>query len=105
MVRMSDRWTLYGAGEVIHRTGITYRQLDHWVRIGLVEPSIRAQGPGHVHRFDNDDIDWIACVADLVHLGVQPLQLRDAVRKDRSGYVTEVQAALARLSKVVPLTA
>ncbi len=105
LVPDGDRWALYGAGHVCHVTGITYRQLFHWMELGLVLPSVPGEGKGHASQFDSDDIAWIGVVSDLVRLGVQPAHLRDAIRAGRQDYIAAMQLALQKLREVVPLTA
>lgn len=42
--------------------GLTYRQLDYWTRIGLVEPSRRAEGSGTQRMWSHDDLARVARV-------------------------------------------
>lgn len=50
--------------------GITYRQLDYWIRRGLIEPIGDAQpGSGVGRQFDIDEVFTLTIVADLVRLG------------------------------------
>jgi len=41
--------TMHTAHELCARTGITYRQLDYWVREGLLPVAATASGPTNVH--------------------------------------------------------
>lgn len=68
-----------------HRiAGITYRQLDYWIRTGLVRPSKDAEGSGSRREFTYRDLIAVRAIAALKANGVS-LQ---AIRK--------VQAALVR---------
>lgn len=49
--------------------GISYRQLDYWVRIGLVRPARGARGSGSQRRFAHRDVLLLAAVAELMRLG------------------------------------
>jgi DNA-binding transcriptional MerR regulator len=45
--------------EVCRLTGVTYRQLDYWVRRDLVRPVIEARGSGSHRRWSPDDVDRV----------------------------------------------
>jgi DNA-binding transcriptional MerR regulator len=46
--------------EVCRLTGCTYRQLDYWVRTGLVFPSVvEARGSGSRRIFSDDDMERV----------------------------------------------
>jgi len=45
--------------EVCHLTGVTYRQLDYWVRAGLVRPHVCARGSGTHRRWSLDDVERV----------------------------------------------
>lgn len=98
-----DRWTLYTAATVCDRADVTYRQLHHWIELGLVEPSILRWGKGNTCEFDEDDIAWVTLVGDLVRLGVAPAAILEAVRGGREHYVEQMWDALERLSSTKPL--
>lgn len=52
---------------------ITYRQLDHWDRIGLVRPSITAaHGSGTQRRYSAVDVVCLRAVALLAGRGMAP---------------------------------
>jgi DNA-binding transcriptional MerR regulator len=49
--------TGYSSLEVCRLTGVTYRQLDYWTRIGLIRPSFaQAHGSGTQRRWSPTDI-------------------------------------------------
>lgn len=59
---------------------ITYRQLDHWARSGLVAPSIRAaSGPGSTRLYSFRDILVLQVVRRLLETGVSLPSIRAAV--------------------------
>jgi DNA-binding transcriptional MerR regulator len=57
----------YSSQEVIMLTGITYRQLDYWIRMGVVTPSVdEGHGSGHSRRFNARDVFHVRVVAALL---------------------------------------
>jgi DNA-binding transcriptional MerR regulator len=49
--------TTYSSAQVCKLAGVTYRQLDYWVRQGLIEPTVAARGSGSKRRWTWDDIE------------------------------------------------
>jgi len=61
--------------------GITYRQLDHWARTGLVMPSVQgAQGSGSHRLYGFRDILILRIVKRLIDTGVSLANIRAAVQ-------------------------
>jgi DNA-binding transcriptional MerR regulator len=52
--------------------GITYRQLDSWLRLGAIPaPSIKeCSGTGTIRLFSRDDVIRLAAIRDLIAAGV-----------------------------------
>jgi DNA-binding transcriptional MerR regulator len=51
---------------VAEATGLSYRQLDHWRRLEIIEPSIRtARGPGSRILWSRQDLAILSVVSDL----------------------------------------
>lgn len=70
----------YRAIDAARAAGITYRQLDHWARSSLVEPSVRAaNGPGSVRLYSFRDILVLQVVKRLITAGVSVANIRAAV--------------------------
>jgi len=70
------RWTV-----ACEAAGITYRQLDHWARTGLVQPSIRpAAGSGSQRLYSFRDILVLRIVKRLLDTGVSLGNIRAAVQ-------------------------
>ncbi|MGV9350813.1 MerR family transcriptional regulator [Streptomyces spiralis] len=63
--------------------GITYRQLDYWVRTGLVEPSVRS-GHGSRWLYSFKDVVLLRITKRLADSGVSVYITREAVRHLRS---------------------
>lgn len=59
------------AGELRSDASISPRQLDYWVRTGLLTPlDALAPGHGHPHRFDLDQLDKAIAVRELLDAGI-----------------------------------
>lgn len=72
--------TGYGPGEVRRITDVTYRQLDHWDRRGIVVPSIRgASGSGSRRLYSFRDILAVRMLKRLTDAGVSLQNLGRAV--------------------------
>jgi DNA-binding transcriptional MerR regulator len=56
---------------------LTYRQLDYWVRAGLVTPSVcDAKGSGSVRRFSARDVLLLAILSHLIEIGISMQSMR-----------------------------
>jgi DNA-binding transcriptional MerR regulator len=61
-------------------TRTTYRQLDYWVRTGIVTPSIaNPRGSGNRRRWASEQVRVVRLVADLCALGATNPVLVEAV--------------------------
>jgi DNA-binding transcriptional MerR regulator len=70
----------YGARAVLQLTGISYRQLDHWARTGLVRSSVRqASGRGSRRVYAFQDLVSLRVVGQLREAGVSVQTIRKAV--------------------------
>jgi DNA-binding transcriptional MerR regulator len=77
--------TGFGARAVLSLTGISYRQLDHWDRTGLVGSSVRqAAGRGSRRVYSFPDLVALRVVRQLREAGVSVQTIRRAVRWRRS---------------------
>jgi hypothetical protein len=72
----------YGSKDAAAIAGATYRQLDYWVRKGLVVPSIEeADGYGSRRRFSLMDIRRIRVVVEAIAGGCKnPVSTLSAIR-------------------------
>ncbi len=72
--------TGYGASAVLQLIGISYRQLDHWARTGLVRSSVRqASGRGSRRVYSFQDLVALRVVGQLREAGVSVQTIRKAV--------------------------
>lgn len=54
------------AGDVCRQTGVTYRQLDYWVRRGWITPSVYVgNGSGRHRVFSADQVERVATMGAL----------------------------------------
>lgn len=96
--RHYDRWKRYGdpdgpaprlpdgyvrAPEAAQRAEISYRQLDYWDHLGLVQPTIRQRGSGTQRGYTLDEVDDLFTVGQLAALGMDPSALVDYTPKQR----------------------
>jgi len=80
VIQMSMSVAGFGSTIVLKLAGVTYRQLDHWARTGLVGSSIR-QAAGHGSRrvYSFEDLVALRVVARLLDAGVSLQAVRRAV--------------------------
>lgn len=63
----------FGSQDVVELCGITYRQLDYWIRQKYVTPEIQqANGSGTARIFSRKDMNTLAVVGQLIKFGVSP---------------------------------
>jgi len=58
---------------------VTYRQLDHWVGDGLLSIEDRSPGSGSRRRWHPADVERARVFATLVHAGVAPSAIVEAM--------------------------
>lgn len=74
--------------EILARTGITYRQLDHWTRRGWLHPDHPLKGCGSRREWTNNEIEVAARMAQLVKAGLTPKTAADVARKGGEVWLT-----------------
>ena len=75
----------YRAPQVCRLAKITYRQLDHWARTGLLEPSLRtARGSGTQRLYSYTDVVQLRVIKRLLDTGISLPKIRKAVEWLRS---------------------
>jgi DNA-binding transcriptional MerR regulator len=78
----------YGGAAACGAAGVTYRQLDYWVRTGLVEPSVEHE-PDRLFSFR--DIFVLKAVKRLLDTGLSLQQIRTVVGYLRSRADTDLK--------------
>jgi DNA-binding transcriptional MerR regulator len=70
----------FGTDLVASLAHVTYRQVDWWLRTGLLpEPAVPAKGPGSAREFDWLDLMRVRVVAELRMRGVTLQAIRRAL--------------------------
>lgn len=83
MIIETDEGPRYNAADVPAAIGVTYRQLDYWVRKGYLEPENVECGSGHQRLFPPDEFAVALTMAHLV----------------RGGFTVDQAARLARIAQ------
>lgn len=68
------------ANDLRARTGITYRQMDYWIRAGLVQLAEPSNGMGHSRYVGPAEVQVVMVMAALVKAGVSPEAASRAAR-------------------------
>jgi DNA-binding transcriptional MerR regulator len=89
----------YGSPAATHVAGVTYRQLDYWARIGLVEPIVR---PGTQQLYSFRDILMLKVIKRLLDTGISLQQIRAAAQHLRD-HATENLAQVTLMSDGVSI--
>ncbi|MGA2209292.1 MAG: MerR family transcriptional regulator [Acidimicrobiales bacterium] len=70
----------YRGPQVCKIVGITYRQLDHWDRTGLMSPSLeQAKGSGTQRLYSYQDVVELRIIKQLLDAGVTLQRARKAI--------------------------
>ena len=72
----------YGAKEICRLVGISHRQLDYWVLIGVVNPYLERHGAKLFRRFSQQDVQMLQQVKQLIDEGVVISRAAERVRRD-----------------------
>lgn len=59
----------YSTQDVCNATGASFRQIDYWSRIGLVEPYKNGSGSGTRRLYDQSNVDLIRAIKACVDVG------------------------------------
>lgn len=79
----------WSSNEVCQLLGITYRQLDYWIREGLMAPSVaRGRGYGTARRFSFDDFVYLELISQLSDLYVPSPSIKKALHHLRGHQLT-----------------
>jgi DNA-binding transcriptional MerR regulator len=90
---------LYTSTEACKLAGISYRQLDYWVRRKIVRPAQEAKGSGSARRWSPTEIVQLRVMSELRQAGVSLQKVRRAVNWLK-GALPKVSAPLADLTLV-----
>ena len=71
----------YGTKEICELVGISARQLEYWVLIGVVTPRLERHGAKVFKKFSPKDVEILQRVKDLTDEGVLVSRAADKVRQ------------------------
>jgi DNA-binding transcriptional MerR regulator len=80
---------LHGTAEVCRQVGISLRQLEYWILIGIVMPSLEPHGLKFFKRFNENDIEILKQVKLLTDEGFLVSRALEKVRKEHPDLFTE----------------
>ena len=72
----------YGAKDVCKAVGISHRQLDYWVLIGVVSPHLERHGAKLFRRFSRQDVTVLLRIKQLIDEGVVVSRAAERVHKE-----------------------
>lgn len=73
---------LYGAKDVCKAVGISHRQLDYWVLIGVVSPRLERHGAKLFRRFSRHDVTVLLRIKQLIDEGVVVSRAAERVHRE-----------------------
>ena len=88
---------LYSSKEAAKLSGISYRQLDYWTRLGVIKPEQEAKGTGTARRWSPIQIVELRVIAGLRGRGVSMQRVRRASGWLRK-HLPKLKSPLAELS-------
>lgn len=73
---------LYGPNEVCRRVGLSARQLEYWVLIGVVTPGTERHGTKLFRRFTEHDVRILKRVKAMTDEGFLVSRAAEKIRQD-----------------------
>jgi DNA-binding transcriptional MerR regulator len=84
----------YGAKEICKSVGISHRQLDYWVLIGVVTPHLERHGAKLFRRFSRNDLAVLLRIKELIDEGVVVSRAAERVHREMGrGAAAEQQSS------------
>lgn len=88
--------------EACRRSGLTYRQLDHWTRLGLLQPERASSGTGHARHWPEEEVQVARVFAALNrNAGMGPDKLADVATTVRRSVEQRFESAMLDLGQGV----
>lgn len=78
---MNPRPAITRSLDAVEIRGVTYRQLDHWVRRGYLRPDQPAPGSGNAREWSGDELRVAQLMACLKGAGFAPAAAADYARQ------------------------
>lgn len=73
---------LYGANEVCKRIGLSPRQLEYWVLIGVVTPLAERHGTKQFRRFTDHDLKLLKRIKAMTDEGFLVSRAAEKIRQE-----------------------
>jgi len=73
---------IYGTAEVCRQVGISLRQLEYWILIGIVSPRLEQHGLKFFKRFNEQDIEILKQIKLLTDEGFLVSRALEKVRRE-----------------------
>jgi hypothetical protein len=80
MTAIDQEELLTDAASVMERTGMTYRQLDHWVRQDYLRPVDANAGSGVARAWSESELQVASLMRRLVAVGFLPMAAAEHAR-------------------------
>lgn len=81
-VREAGDSMFYGSNEVCKRIGLSPRQLEYWVLIGVVNPISERHGTKRFRRFTDQDLRVLQRVKDMTDEGFLVSRAAEKIRQE-----------------------
>ncbi|HXZ24761.1 MAG TPA: MerR family transcriptional regulator [Nitrospiria bacterium] len=94
----------YGAKEICQTVGISHRQLDYWVLIGVVTPHLERHGAKLFRRFNQRDVAVLLRIKQLIDEGVVVSRAAERVRREMGQEMTESSNGGRPATTAAPVT-
>ena len=86
----------FGKQAVINLTGLTYRQVDYWARMGVVKPSVKAgEGQGNRREYSFKDLVALRVAKSLRDEGISLQKIKKSLAYMKRKYA-EIRQPLAQ---------
>ncbi len=86
----------FGKQAVMNLTGLTYRQIDYWARLGVVKPSVKAgQGQGSRREYSFKDLVALRVAKSLRDEGISLQKIKKSLAYMKRKYA-EIKQPLAQ---------
>ena len=72
----------YGTAEICRMAGISQRQLEYWVLIGIVTPSFEPHGQRYFKRFTEADVEILKRVKQLTDEGFLVSRALERIKRE-----------------------
>ncbi|MEW6325633.1 MAG: MerR family transcriptional regulator [Nitrospirota bacterium] len=72
----------FGAKEICRQVGISHRQLDYWVLIGVVKPYLERHGAKLFRRFSRQDMHVLQRIKQLTDEGVVVSRAAERIHRE-----------------------